>query len=148
MHNKFIPPIQLIVVTTILLSISIQIQNVNAFAAWFVDRKVSCFTDLVPNEIIMNNNVLSHTQSREPSIQLDVSPLRTEQNTAPPNSEYIVKFIVSDDAKKRVPDLQFVLEVSGGGTTDPPAQFTTAPPNGGIGCDSKRTYGKTSNNKV
>jgi len=146
MHHNFILPIRLIVVTALLL-ISMQIQNVNAFAAWFVDRKVSCFTNLTPNEIIMNNAVLSHTQSREPSIHIDVTPLRTEQNTASPNSEYIVKFIIPDETKKRVPDLQFVLEISGGGTSDPPAKFTTAPPNGGIGCDDKRTHGKSTNNK-
>ena len=57
-----------------------------AFAAWFVDRKVSCFTNLVENEIVMNNGIVPYNQSREPRIYLEVTPLDNKTDKAGPNS--------------------------------------------------------------
>ncbi|KAL7531003.1 hypothetical protein ACHAXR_003799 [Thalassiosira sp. AJA248-18] len=90
----------------------------------------------------MNNKVLEHTSSREPGIRLDISPLGDE-DTAQPNLEYVVKFVVPSSAS--VSDVQFVLELLVGGESSsdpPPGKFTTAPPNGGIGCEGRRSHGK------
>lgn len=95
-------------------------------------------TDLAANEIVMNNGVLPHSSSRENSIHLEVTTLE-KYDTAEPNSEYIVKFVVPDDARGRVADVQYVLDLG----ADSPAKFTTAPSNGGIGCEDKRSHGKS-----
>ena len=59
--------------------------------------------------------------------------------------------------KERVQDAQYVLELVNGDTTsgggeegqqDPPAKFTTAPPNGGIGCNGYRTHGKATDDSA
>jgi len=112
----------------------------HAFAAWFVDRRISCFTDLAENEIIMNNKVLSHSSSREPTIHLEVSPLgKQDNNAAAPNSEYVVKFVIPAEVRASLSDVQYVLEL-GTVDSDPIAKFTSAPPNGGIGCDGRRSH--------
>ena len=88
------------------------IPTTSGFAAWFVDRKVSCYTDLAANEIIMNNGVIPYAESREPKIYLDVSPINNDDtknsNTnAGPNSEYVVKFVVPEKKNdKSLADLQ------------------------------------------
>jgi len=130
----------------------------DAFAAWFVDRRASCFADLAPNEIIMNNGVLPHSSSREPSIRLEVSPLLGDaaNDVAEPNSEYVVKFVLPDEARARLSDVQYVLELtdpsSSGSGRQPPnppiAKFTVASPGGGIGCEGRRANGRTSNNSA
>ncbi|KAL9190380.1 hypothetical protein ACHAXT_007591 [Thalassiosira profunda] len=112
----------------------------DAFAAWFVDRKVSCFTDLAPGEIVMNNGVLSHSESREPGIRIDVAAVK-EDNGAP-GTEYTVQFVVPEVEKSRVPDAQYVVELSSSEEDEVPAKFTAPAPGGGIGCDGKRTHGK------
>ena len=90
----------------------------------------------------MNNGVVDHDLSRAPSIYLDVSPLGSDA-TAKPNSEYVVKFVVPEDAKSQATDAQYVLELVGDSPeSEPPAKFTTAPPGGGIGCDGRRSHGK------
>lgn len=101
-------------------------------------------TDLAANEIVMNNGVLPHSSSREKSIRLEVSPLAGDDNGAP-SSEYVVKFVIPEDVRGRVSDVQYVLELMGrssddGARTDPPAEFTLAPPNGGIGCEGRRSH--------
>ena len=114
-------------------------QHADAYAAWFVDRRVSCFTELKPDEIIMNNKILHHAKSIEPGIHLDVSPLESNK----PSSEYAVKFVLPQD--NHLNDVQYVLQL-----TDPddpeaaelPAKFTSAPTNGGIGCGGARTHGR------
>jgi hypothetical protein len=114
-------------------------EQADAYAAWFVDRRVSCFTELKPDEIIMNNKVAHHSESREPGIHLDVSPLESGK----PSSEYSVKFVMPQDA--HVQDVQYVIQLSD--PDDPeaaelPAKFTTAPTNGGIGCGGARAHGR------
>ena len=114
-------------------------QEADAYAAWFVDRRASCFTPLVPDEIVMNNKITHHSNSREPGIHLDISPLEGNQ----PASEYSVKFVMPSDAK--VQDVQYVLQLSD--PDDPeaaelPARFTSAPTNGGIGCRGSRAHGR------
>ena len=48
-----------------------------------------------------------------------------------------------DDVRQRVSDIQYVLELSSGSSdVDPPAKFTAPPPEGGIGCEGRRTHGK------
>ena len=120
--------------------------SAEAYASWFVDRRLSCLTDLAPNEIIMNNEVKSHAASREPSIRLEVSPLGDDR--AAPHAEYAVTIVVPAEARARVPDLQFVIDLSSGpgeGPRDPPARFSEEPPGGGIGCDGHRSNGKLGN---
>ena len=138
-------PMQLArIILTVTIIACLALPTANAYAAWFVDRRVSCMTDLTANDsIIMNNGVLPHSVSREPSIRLQVSPLGTDDNGAP-NSEYVVQFLVPDDARASLSaDVQYVLELVGGGESlDPPAKFTSAPPNGGIGCEGRRSHGK------
>ncbi|EED91867.1 predicted protein [Thalassiosira pseudonana CCMP1335] len=82
----------------------------------------------------MNNAVISHTQSRESGIHLDVSPLG--------DNEYVVKFVLPEGAS--VQDVQYVLELSGGSNSEAevPAKFTIPPNNGGMGCEGKRVHGK------
>ena len=124
------------------------IPTTSGFAAWFVDRKVSCYTDLAANEIIMNNGVIPYADSREPNIYLDVSPINnddTKNTNAGPNSEYVVKFVVPEKKNdKSLADLQYVLELVNGKDGDHSvAKFTSAPPGGGgIGCEGKRSHGK------
>ena len=118
----------------------------HGFAAWFVDRRVSCFTPLAADEIIMNAGVLPHSQSREPNIRIEVSPLdngsKSGDASALPDSEYVVKFIVPRDENGNLAyhlsDIQYVFEIIG---ENPVAKFTSAPPTGGIGCEGKRSYG-------
>ena len=116
----------------------------DGFAAWFVDRRVSCFTPLAADEIIMNAAVLPHSQSREPNIRIEVSPLdSSKEDTAQPDSEYMVKFILQKDESGNLAyhlsDVQYVFELVG---ENPVAKFTSAPTNGGgIGCEGKRSFG-------
>ena len=111
-------------------------------------------TNLVVDEIIMNNAVLPYTSSREPSVHLDVvtTSLSTKiistkgEEDWGPGSEHIVQFVIPPDVKARgtLLDVQFVLEISGA-KSDIPAKFTTAPINGGgIGCEGYRSHGKAS----
>lgn len=151
-HHRHRPNMQVFAASrlraVLILASCFVLPTTNAFAAWFVDRRVSCMTDLATNEIIMNNGVLPHSASREPSIRLEVSPLGRDDN-AEPNSEYVVKFILPDDAKSRMIDVQYVLELVGGSLSEvPPAKFTTAPPGGGIGCEGRRSHGKAGDDAV
>ena len=128
----------------------------DGFAAWFVDRRISCMSDLAPDEIIMNNAVLPHASSREPTVRVEISPLLGRSggggDDAGPGSEYVAKFVIPTDARSRITDAQFVMEIRGATTTTttggassspvPPAKFTTMPSGGGIGCDGRRAYGK------
>lgn len=101
-------------------------------------------TDLAENEIIMNNAVLPHSRSPEPEIRIDVSPLEGAAGSFQPNEEYVVKFFLPGDAA--VSDVQYVLELRGDGDDgEAPAEFTTAPSSGGIGCEGRRTHGKAGN---
>mmetsp|Transcript_13547 Transcript_13547/g.29449 ORF Transcript_13547/g.29449 Transcript_13547/m.29449 type:complete len:525 (-) Transcript_13547:235-1809(-) len=141
-RHRPMPLANLYTLVVVILASCLSLPTANAFAAWFVDRRASCFTDLAVNEIIMNNGVLPHSSSREPGIRLGVSPLGKDDNAAP-NSEYVVKFILPEDARARMADVQYVLELVGSDSeSDPPAKFTTAPPSGGIGCEGKRSHGK------
>ena len=117
--------------------------GVYGFAAWFVDRRISCMTNLAVDEIIMNNAVLPYTSSREPSVHLEVTSLTSKEDWGP-DSEHVVKFVIPPDLKARgtLSDVQFVLEISGAKSYIP-AKFTTAPMNGGgIGCEGHRSHGK------
>jgi len=129
-------------IITVLVSLA---PTTNAFASWFVDRRLSCFTDLVANEIIMNNEVKPHSISQEPNIRIEVSPLGEDVHAAP-SSEHVVKFIVPDDVSVRIQDIEYVIELSSGTGSedwkDPPAKFTSEPTNGGVGCDGRRVNGK------
>lgn len=118
-------------------------RGVHGFAAWFVDRRISCMTNLAVDEIIMNNAVLPYTSSREPSVHLEVTSLTSKEDWGPA-SEHVVKFVIPPDVKARgtLSDVQFVLEISGAKSYIP-AVFTTAPTNGGgIGCEGYRSHGK------
>jgi hypothetical protein len=117
-------------------------------------------SDLGPGEIIMNSAVLPHASSREPTVHVEVSPLlgnnggggggeseNANENNASPGSEYVAKFVIPTDARSRIPDAQFVMEMRGGASSLSssaivPAKFTTAPSGGGIGCDGRRAHGK------
>ena len=113
----------------------------DAFASWFVDRRISCMTDLAENEIIMNNAVLPHSGGPEPGIRIEVSALEGVAGDVRPDGEYVVKFVLPDHAA--VSDVQYVLELIGDGDGgEAPAKFTTAPSGGGIGCEGRRTHGK------
>mmetsp|Transcript_18944 Transcript_18944/g.28297 ORF Transcript_18944/g.28297 Transcript_18944/m.28297 type:complete len:496 (+) Transcript_18944:8-1495(+) len=116
-------------------------QQADAYAAWFVDRRASCFTELVPDEIVMNNKILHHSKSIEPGVHLDISPLESNK---PSSSEYAVKFVLPQDT--HLNDVQYVIQLR-----DPedffedaelPAKFTSAPTNGGIGCGGARAHGR------
>ena len=114
-------------------------QQADAYAAWFVDRRISCLTELKPNEIVMNNKIVHHLESRAPSVHLDVAPLESNR----PFSEYSVKFVVPHDAQLN--DVQYVIELSNPddpGASELPAKFTSAPTNGGLGCDFTRAHGR------
>ena len=102
-------------------------------------------TPLAADEIIMNAAVLPHSQSREPNIRIEVSPLESSKvggDTAQPDSEYVVKFVLPKDESGNLAyhlsDVQYVFEIVG---DNPVAKFTSAPPNGGIGCEGKRSFG-------
>ena len=163
--------LQLLLLFIVISSICNNIPTTNGFAAWFVDRKVSCYTtNLAANEIIMNNAVIPYSDSLEPNIYLNVSPINNEneidatnannanKKNAGPNSEYVVKFVVPEKNDKSLADLQYVLElVNGAGKDDTKddggdnvaAKFTSAHPGGGgIGCEGKRSHGKVNGQYV
>lgn len=146
------PPPRFLAMTTLLLTTACRLlflfpDGAHGFAAWFVDRRISCMSDLGPGEIIMNNAVLPHASSREPTVRVEVSPLLGSGGgeDAGPGSEHVAKFVIPTDARSRIPDAQFVMEMrgaTGGASSSVPAKFTTMPSGGGIGCDGRRAHGK------
>lgn len=87
----------------------------------------------------MNNKILHHSESIEPGIKLEVSPLDSNK----PSTQYSVKFALPKDT--HLNDVQYVIQL--GDPDDPeaeefPAKFTSAPTNGGIGCGGARTHGR------
>lgn len=82
----------------------------------------------------MNNKVKHHSESIEKDIRLRVSPVEHD------NSMFHVSFDLPDGSSLK--DVQYVLELSGGGDLPAPAKFTEAPAHGGKGCEDKRVYGK------
>ncbi|KAL3790850.1 hypothetical protein HJC23_004480 [Cyclotella cryptica] len=108
--------------------------TIDAFASFFVDRRASCFTELLVGEVIMNNKVKHHSESVEKEIHLEVSPSGSD------GKSFHVSFVMPDGSSLN--DVQYVLELSGGGDLPPPAKFTAAPSHGGMGCEDKRVYGK------
>ncbi|KAL7551523.1 hypothetical protein ACHAWF_014709 [Thalassiosira exigua] len=119
----------------------------DAFAAWFVDRRASCFTEFVPGEVVMNAKIVGPSPSsseRAGLPRLDVVSLDGEDDEAAPGSEYAVRFAIPDEAKAKLADVQYALELSDGAKHGgpPPAKWTHAPPGGGIGCEGRRGHGK------
>jgi hypothetical protein len=82
----------------------------------------------------MNNKVKHHSESVEPEIHLEVSPSGSD------GKSFHVSFVVPDGSS--LTDVQYVMELSGGGDVPPPAKFTAPPSYGGMGCEGKRVYGK------
>lgn len=143
LRRRTMPRFTLLFVLLLLILISSSPRGVYGFAAWFVDRRISCMTNLAVDEIIMNNAVLPYMSSREPSVHLEVSSLTSKEDWGP-DSEHVVKFVIPPDVKSRgtLSDVQFVLEISGAKSYIP-AKFTSAPTNGGgIGCEGYRSHGK------
>ena len=91
----------------------------------------------------MNNKVVHHSKSRDPGIHLDVSPL---EGNNPSSAEYSIKFVMPQDSSN-LQDVQYVIQLSDPNDPDAeaaelPAKFTSAPTNGGIGCEGARAHGR------
>ena len=112
--------------TTLLLLITLP--SIHSFASFFVDRRTSCFTSLLVDEVIMNHPVVDHTHS-EHEVYIELYPNHND-------GEYSVEFVVPEALK----DVQYVLELS----QESSATFINPPKHGGIGCEDKRVYGKPS----
>lgn len=112
--------------TTLLVLIALP--SIHSFASFFVDRRTSCFTSLLEDEVIMNHPVVDHTHSQH-DVYIELYPSHVD-------GEYSVEFVVPDTLK----DVQYVLELS----QESSATFTNPPKHGGIGCEDKRVYGKPS----
>ncbi|KAL7506191.1 hypothetical protein ACHAXN_007477 [Cyclotella atomus] len=112
----------------LLLLVVSTIPHASSFASFFVDRRTSCFTSLLVDEVIMNHPVQPHSSSNE-GIYLRVEP-------SDDAGSFAVEFILPSSSSLR--DVQYVLELS----EESEAKFTSPPARGGIGCGDKRVYGK------
>lgn len=117
-------------------------RTVDGFAAWLVDRKMGCWTNLEQGEVIMNAKVKAVEDSRYPDVHLQVFRDGEMMTPDPSTSAYpilsegeTVQLRLFTPSGLDNSDLQFVVETTKG------AEFT-APY---VGCEGKRSAGKKKN---
>jgi hypothetical protein len=129
-NHTMIMPLLLLILTTTLPHYA------SSFASFFVDRRTSCFTSLIVDEVIMNHPVKHHSSADVQGIYLRVSPEDEEDGS------FSVEFVLPNGSSLR--DVQYVLELS----EESAAKFLSPPERGGIGCEDKRVYGKPGDGKA
>lgn len=125
------------------------LKTVSSFASWFVERSVSCWTDLAEGEVVMNNDILPVSKSTFPQTTIQV--LDDNDNDLVVDNTFIVPATATASANDKdktfrlamkypsdmpLSDLQFVMETSDGAT------FVDASGRGGYGCDGRRAFGR------
>lgn len=122
--------------------------GVQSFASWFVEREVSCYTYLEPNEIIMNFGVLEASKSTFPEIHIKVEKKSSDTDITQEernNREYLYDPDDIFELKLEIPpvlgvDLQYVMETSS--TEENMSKFVSAAESGVIGCEDRRASGR------
>ena len=112
--------------------------NVSAFASYFVEHSISCWTYLESGEVIMNADVLPPSSSRWPDIAVVAKSETNNEKTNTALFENDERFRISMNYPSSMPlmDLQFVVETTDG------AEFESVIGQGGIGCDGRRAFGR------